>query len=162
MESKREDVTAGISRMSGLLDWWGVEGNQAVGEPIKRFQQLASGLRHAYSEAYAEELDALTAANDRLAKSVQGLLRSRKSDEFFSAQMDIFAGLMESASRQVTNWSELSRKIQQCCATVAQEAAEDMRHHGEAATEAATERAADSMREEQQRLRRAARESARG
>ena len=162
MESRREDVTAGISRMSGLLDWWGVEGNEAVGERIKRFQQLAAGLRHAYGEAYTEELDALTAANDRLAKSVQGLLRCRKSDEFFSAQMDIFAGLMESASRQVTNWSELSRKIQQCCATVAQEAAEDMRHHGEAATEAATERAADSMREEQQRLRRAARESARG
>ena len=74
MESKREDVTAGISRMSGLLDWWGVEGNEAVGERIKRFQQLAAGLRHAYGEAYTEELDALTAANDRLAKSVQGLL----------------------------------------------------------------------------------------
>lgn len=158
MESKREDVTAGISRMSGLLDWWGVEGNQAVGERIKRFQQLASGLRHAYSEAYAEEIDALNAANDRLAKSVQGLLRCRKSDEFFSAQMDIFAGLMESASRQVTNWSELSRKIQQCCTTVACEAAEDMRQHGE---ENASE-IAETAREEQQRLRRVAREGARG
>lgn len=158
MESKREDVTAGISRMSGLLDWWGVEGNEAVGERIKRFQQLAAGLRHAYGEAYAEELDALTAANDRLAKSVQGLLRCRKSDEFFSAQMDIFAGLMESASRQVTNWSELSRKIQQCCATVAQEAAEDMRQHAE---DTASE-AAETAREEQHRVRRAAREGARG
>jgi hypothetical protein len=158
MESKREDVTAGISRMSGLLDWWGVEGNEAVGERIKRFQQLASGLRHAYSEAYAEELNALSAANDRLAKSVQGLLRSRKSDEFFTAQMDIFAGLMESASRQVTNWSELSRKIQQCCTTVAREAAEDMRQRGE---ETAAE-VAETAREEQQRLRRAAREGARG
>jgi hypothetical protein len=158
MESKREDVTAGISRMSGLLDWWGVEGNQAVGERIKRFQQLASGLRHAYSEAYAEEIDALNAANDRLAKSVQGLLRCRKSDEFFSAQMDIFAGLMESASRQVTNWSELSRKIQQCCTTVACEAAEDMRQHGE---ETVSE-VAETAREEQQRLRRAAREGVGG
>lgn len=158
MESKREDVTAGISRMSGLLDWWGVEGNEAVGERMKRFQQVASGLRHAYSEAYAEELDALTAANDRLAKSVQGLLRCRKSDEFFSAQMDIFAGLMESASRQVTNWSELSRKIQQCCTTVAREASEDMRHHAE---DTASD-AAETTREEQQRLRRTARESARG
>jgi hypothetical protein len=158
MESKREDVTAGISRMSGLLDWWGVEGNEAVGERIKRFQQLASGLRHAYSEAYTEEIDALNAANDRLAKSVQGLLRCRKSDEFFTAQMDIFAGLMESASRQVTNWSELSRKIQQCCTTVAREATEDMRQHAEDTAAGA----AETTREEQQRLRRAARESVRG
>ncbi len=158
MEAKREDVTAGVGRMSGLLDWWGVEGNEAVGERIKRFQQLASGLRHAYSEAYTEEIDALNAANDRLAKSVQGLLRSRKSDEFFSAQMDIFTGLMESASRQVTTWSEPSRKIQQCCTTVARESAEDMRQHS---VEAARE-GAKTAREEQQPLRRTTGEGARG
>lgn len=153
MEGKREEITGGVDRMSGLLDWWGVQGNQAVSERIKRFQELAAGLQHAYSETYAEELDALTATNDRLAKSVQGLLRCRKSDEFFTAQMDIFAGMMESASRQVTAWSELGRKIQRCCTTVASEAAEDMRHHAQDAAAAAE----GTVREEQQRARRVAR-----
>ena len=153
MDAKREEITGGVDRLSSLLEWWGVQGNHTVGERIKRFQELTAGLQQAYSEAYADELNALNAANDRLAKSVQGLLRCRKSDEFFSAQMDIFAGLMESASRQVTTWSELSRKIQQCCTTVASEAAEDMRHH----SQDAAAMAAGTMREEQPRARRMAR-----
>src|ERR1041384_1210756 len=154
MELKRErdEMTAGVDRLNGLLGWWGVQGNQAVEDRIKRFQQLTIDLQRAYGEACSDHVGALNAANDRMSKSFQGLLRSRKPDEFLVAQMDILAALMETASHQVTTWSELGKKVQNCCATVARGAADDLRHQSQQVA-AKTE---ESAREEEQRARRAA------
>lgn len=150
MDLKRDEMTAGVDRLTGLLGWWDVQGTHAIESRIKSFRELASGLQQAYSEAYSDQLQGLNATNDRVSRSLRGLLQSRKSGELFAAQADILAALLESASHHVTTWSELGKKIQNCYAEVARETAEDMRNQ----SQEAAAKAGETVREEQHRARR--------
>lgn len=130
MKTKDDALTAGVERLTGLLGWWGVpiaSGNGMIDIQMKRLQQFAADLQKTYSDAYRSEMDALFSSNDRLARSFQDLFHSRQPQEVMAAESDIFATLLEDASLHVKRWTELTQKLQECCAAMARDAAEDLR-----------------------------------
>ena len=150
MDVKQNEMTAAVDRLTGLLGWWNVQGNQAIEDRVKGFHQLAIGLQKAYTDAYSDQLQSLNATNDRVSRSLQGLLYSRRSDELFAAQADVLAALFESASHHVTTWSELGKRIQNCYAEVTRETADDLRNR----SQELTQKVEETSREEQRRARR--------
>jgi hypothetical protein len=125
MDEKTARIMAGVDRLNGLLAWWGMagsEGNLRFEGQIKRFQQFAADLQKAYGEAYRQQVEALSAANERLVRSLQGLLLSRKPDELMAAESEILATLLEGASLQAQTWAELGQRVQECCLALASEA----------------------------------------
>jgi hypothetical protein len=152
MEGQRDEMTAGMDRLQGLLGWWGAQGNRAIEGRIEKFQQLTNGLHKAYGEAF----DALTTPNDRVSRSFQGLFGIRTPDELLVAQTEIMTSFMEAASLQMKAWSEISRKIQACYADVACETASDIGNQTREVVSTVQEVTQDNQR----RARRAAKESA--
>lgn len=130
MNTKDDSLTAGVERLNGLLSWWGVPiagGNGTIDSQIKRFQQFASDLQKTCSDAYSGEIAALFRNNDRLVRSFQDLLRSRRPQEVMAAESDILANFLEGASLHAKRWAELTQKLEECCAAMARDAAKDLR-----------------------------------
>jgi hypothetical protein len=156
MEVQRDEMTAGADRLRGLFGWWGAQGNRAMEGRIEKFQQLTNGLHKAYGEAF----DALTAPNDRVSRSFQGLFSIRTPDELLVAQTEIMTSFMEAASLQMKAWSEISRKIQACYTDVACETASDIGNQTREVVSTVQETVQEVTQDSQRRARRAAKESA--
>jgi hypothetical protein len=139
---------------SSVLAWWGVKGNRVMEDRLQRFQQLASGLHRACSEAYQDELDALNMTNDCVSQSVQGLLRSQRLDEFFAVQTETLSGLMKAAFIHMKTWSELTQKIQGCYVDAARETTSDIGQEAREAASEVQEKVEQTMRTTRQRIRR--------
>ncbi|MBO0800011.1 MAG: phasin family protein [Blastocatellia bacterium] len=154
MEVQRDEMTAGVDRLNGVLGWWGAQGNRAIEARIEKFQQLTGALHKAYGEACRYHIDALTATNDRVSRSFQGLFHSRTPDELFIAEAEILTALMEAASLNMKAWSDLTQKVQSCCIDVARGTASDISDQAREVTSAVEEVA----QTEQRRARRAARD----
>ena len=131
MNAKDDALTAGVERLNAMLGWWGVPiagGNGMMEGQMKRLQQFASDVQKMCSDAYSGQMGALFSSNDRLVRSFQDLLRSQRPQEVLAAESEIFATFLEGASQQATRWAELTQKLQECCAAMARDAAEDLRH----------------------------------
>lgn len=129
MSGKDDNITMGFDRLNALFAWWGVPsstGNGSIEVQMKRFQAFASDLQKAYGEAYSRQMEALFTANERLGSSVQELLRCRQPQDVLTAESNILAILLEGSSQQAKTWVELTQKVQDCCAAIACEAAEEV------------------------------------
>ena len=129
METK-DAMTAGIEKMNALIAWWGLPATNASGaveRHMQRWQTFAKDLQKAYVDAYSAEVTAAFDGNDRLGRSFQELLQCRQPQEFVAAESEIFALLLERASLRAKRWAELTEKLQDCCATMARDAAGDLR-----------------------------------
>ena len=116
--------------MNALLGWWGVPiagGNSMIDSQMKRLQQCALDVQKTCTDAYGGEIEALFRNNDRLVRSYQGLFRSQRPQEVLAAESEILATLIEGASPHAKRWAELTQKLQDCCAAMARDAAEDLR-----------------------------------
>jgi hypothetical protein len=130
MNAKDDPLTAGVERLNALLGWWGVpiaSGNGVIDGQMKRLQQFASDLQKTCGDAYSGQMDALLTSNDRLARSFQDLLRSRRPQEVVTAELDILATFLEGASLNAKRWADLTERLQECCAAMARNAAADLR-----------------------------------
>jgi hypothetical protein len=134
MDAAGDGVTAGVERLNALLAWWGVPSTAVNGEinaQTKRFQQFVTDLQKTWGDAYSGQMDALLANNDRLMRSCQGLLSSRRPQEVVAAESDILTAFLEGASLHVKKWGELTQKLQDCWAAMARAAAEDLPHQAQ-------------------------------
>lgn len=139
MKVKDESITSGLDRLNALLVWWGIpnaNGGENIGGQVKRFQVFTSNLQKAYGEAYSQQMEALLTANERLARSLQEFLHCRQPQEVIAAESSIFATFFEGASLQAKTWVDLTQKVQDCCAAMAREAAEEVHEHAREETSA--------------------------
>ena len=136
MDTKDNVMTTGVERMNALMALWGVpaaSGNGAMDGQVKRFQQFVSDLQKTSSDAYSEEMKALFSSNERLGRSVQELFQCRRPQEVLAAESDILASFLEGASLQARRWTELTQKLQECCAGMARDAAANLRQQAQEA-----------------------------
>ncbi len=144
METKHDEVSTGLHRVNALLTWWGVPDASwdREGETrIARFRQLTTDLQHACRETCSRQLEVALATSDRLAQSFQALARSRRPQQVVAMESDILATLLESASSHAKAWAELTQRLQDSCAAVAREAADELhRQAGKPSAAAETER----------------------
>jgi hypothetical protein len=134
MDAKDDALTAGVERLNALLGWWGVpiaSGTEMTDSQMKRLQRFASDLQRAYGDAYSSQVAALFSSNERLVRSFQDLLRSRRPQEVLAAESEILATFLEGASLHAKRWAELTQKLQECSAALAREAAEDLRQQAQ-------------------------------
>jgi hypothetical protein len=127
---KDGNITTGLNRLNALFTWWGVAnsyGNGDIDTPMKRLQACASDLQKIYSDAYGRQIQAMFVANERLAGSLQELLRCRKPRDAIAAELNILATLLEEAMVQTKTWVELTKKVQDRCAAMTRDAAMDLR-----------------------------------
>lgn len=136
MDTKDNVMTAGVERLNALVAWWGVPaaaGNGAMDRQMKRFQQFASDLQKTSSDAYSGEMKALFSSNERLGRSVQELFQCRRPQEVLAAESEILARVLEGASLQARRWTELTQRLQECCAGMARDAAANLRQQAQEA-----------------------------
>ena len=123
--AKDGNITTGLNRLNALFTWWGVpnsDGNGDIDTQMKRLQACASDLQKSYSDAYGRQMHALFAANERLAGSLQELVRCRNPRDIIAAELNILATLLEGALVQTKAWVELTKKVQGCCAAMTRDA----------------------------------------
>ena len=158
MDAKNDAFKTGMEQLNALLGMWGAAmpgGKGMIDVPMKRLQRFASDVQKACGDAYSGQMQAMIGGNDRLARSFQDLVGSRQPQDVLAAQSEIWATLLEGASQHATRCAELMQKLQECCAAMARDAAEDLRQE---AHEAAA--ATGSGEPEQPAVKRARRESA--
>lgn len=139
MDAKDNAMTTGVDRLNALMAWWGVpaaSGNGAMDGQVKRFQQFVSDLQQTSSDAYNEEMKALFSSNDRLGRSIQELFQCRRPQEVLAAESEILASFLEGATLRARRWTELTQKIQECCAGMARDAATNLRQQVQESTPA--------------------------
>ncbi len=129
MKPKYDALTAGADRLNALLGWWGApiaSGNGKMDGQMKLLQQLASDLQKTCRDADSGQMEGLFSSNDRLIHSCQELLHSRQPQEVMAAELDILATFLDSASLRARRWAELTQKLEEYCATLARDAAEEL------------------------------------
>jgi hypothetical protein len=101
MKPKYDALTAGADRLNALLGWWGApiaSGNGKMDGQMKLLRRLASDLQKTCRDAYSGQMEGLFSSNERLIHSCRELLRSRQLQEVMTAESDILATFLESAS----------------------------------------------------------------
>lgn len=129
MNTTDDAIAAGVKQPNALLGWWSIpiaSRNGMIDGQLKRLQQFSSDLQKTCSDAYSGEMDALFSSNERLVRSIQDLLRSQRPQEVMVAELNILATFLEGAALQSKRWAELTQKLQQCCAAIARDAAEEL------------------------------------
>lgn len=135
MNVKTESVTLELDRLNALLAWWGIPNanSGSIEGQMKHFQILAFDLQSAYGDAYRHQIETMFTANERLARSLQGLLHCRKPHEIIAVESNILATILEGASLQARIWADLVQKAQDCCAALTRERAKEVQKQSEEA-----------------------------
>jgi hypothetical protein len=136
MSEKDGNASMGLDRLNAVLAWWGIPNaniNGQIDDQMKRLQTFASGLQKACGEAYSDQMRAPLSANERIATSLQELLRCRQPKDVIAAESIVLATILESASLQAKTWVQFTQKVQDCCAAMAREAADEIRKEAAAA-----------------------------
>ena len=136
MDEQRDKPEANVEGFGTAMGWWGIDANQLVENRIQRFQQFASSLHRAYSQACEGQFEALTLANECVTRSVQELLGVRRPEELFAAETEVLSGLMKATSLQMKTWTDFTQNIQGCYMDVVRETTNDL---GREAREVASE-----------------------
>jgi hypothetical protein len=125
MTGKDDNFTMGLDRLNALLTWWGVPNGNAGGQidaQMKRFQTLISDVQKAQGEAYRSQIEALFAASERVAGSLQEFAHCRQPEQVITAGSNVLATILESVSLQAQTWVDLAQKIQESYAEMARQA----------------------------------------
>ncbi len=133
MNAKNETITTGLDRLNAAFAWWGLPaatGNGNLDGPLKCFQTFAADLQKLYGEAYGTEMTTLRGANDKLAGSLQEFLRCRQPQDVIAVEAKIMATMLEATSAQAKLWGDFAQKLQDCCATMARDTADELRSRG--------------------------------
>jgi hypothetical protein len=113
---------AELDRLNALLAWWGVPSandTEYIDGQVKRLHVFAANLQKACGDEYFRQVQGTFTANQRLVLSLEALLRCRQPQEVIAVEMGIWATILEGVMRQAQAWTELTRKVQGCCAALA-------------------------------------------
>lgn len=130
MTAKDETITTGLDRLNAAFAWWGIPtatGSGQIDAPMKRCQAFVADLQKLYSEAYSNEIGTMRGANDKFVAALQEFLRGQQPQDVIAAEASVLATMLEAASAQAKFWSELTQKIQECCAAMARDTADELR-----------------------------------
>ena len=131
MKPQNDTFTVGMDRLNALMGWWGVsaaDGNGLMNSQMRSLQKFVTEAQKICGNAYSEQMSALLTSNERIAHLFQELPRCQRPHELLAAESEIFASLLESASQQATRWVKLTQKLEECCAEMARDTADDLRH----------------------------------
>lgn len=129
MEANETPLSTYIERLNGLMSWWGMPGptgNTLLDHQMRRLQRFAADFQKSCTDAYCSEMEALVGGNERLSRSMLGLLQHRRPPEGGAVESEILAILLEGASHQTKRWADLTQKLQECCSAVTREVAIDL------------------------------------
>jgi hypothetical protein len=123
------------------VGWYrpGTAATDLLDAQMMRLQHFAQTMQQAYSDTYSRQMDVFNEASDRMNKTVQELMRCQGPAEFLSTETQIAAVMLDAASQRAQNWMELGRKMQECCADLAQSSIDDLRKRSEDLTDDASE-----------------------
>lgn len=129
MKDATNPVAEGMDRFTALLGWWGIlgDGSGNIDSHVKRMLQFGAELQAVCGEAYSSQTDAFITVNDRLTRSLQDLMHSRRPQDVAAAESDMVAAMFEGASTQAKRWVDLAQKLQDCSAAIARSTAADLR-----------------------------------
>lgn len=134
----RNDPPISLDRMNAVLAWWGLSSADGAGKfdgQFKRFQTFTSDLQKVCGETYGAQMSALLGANERIGRSFLELIQCRRPQDVIAAKSIIIAAILDEASLQTKTWLELSQRVQEYCATVASETADEIRQQANKATD---------------------------
>lgn len=113
--------TAELDRLNALLSWWGIPNlndTEHIDGRMKRLQAFAANLQKAYGDEYCRQIEGAFTANQRLVFSLQAFLRCRQPQELIPIEIGIWMTVLERVSQQAAAWTDLTQKIQGCCAAL--------------------------------------------
>lgn len=114
MSQRNPDPTAGVTRLNGLLSWWGLAGTTV---PISRqaslteAQRLAGAMGRIVADATAAQAGLMREAGVRNAQSLSRIMFARKRCELVEAQSRLIADCAGDASSQAEIWSDLMQAL---------------------------------------------------
>lgn len=134
----KNDPPMSFDRMDIVLAWWGLSGMDGAGEldgQFKRFHTFTSDLQKVYGETYGAQMSAFLGGNERVGRSLLELFHCRRALDVIAAESSVMAAILDEASLQTKTWLELSQRVQEYCATVARETADEIRQQANKATD---------------------------
>ena len=159
MDEQREQAGSTLDQYGSAMGWWSFSTNRIIEDRLHRFQQLATGLHRAYSQACDGQFDALSVANKYVTRSVEELLSIRRPDELLSAETEAISGLMKATSVQMKTWTDFTQNIQSCYMDVARDTTSDIGHEAHEAASKVEQQVEQTVRSTKQRVRRAVTEA---
>ena len=105
--------TPGLDRLQALFAWWGFPNNERSNSapPLAALSDAVAKLQRGYLDAFARNMDAMLAVNDRVSRAGTELLRARTMSEVSQVQNALFAALSEAAATHGDNWSDFQRLL---------------------------------------------------
>lgn len=128
--ANKNEASIGLDRLNAVFAWWGLSDVNSAGNvesQFKRFQALTTDLQKSFGDTYSAQVGSLLGANERIGRSLLEFLQCRRPQDVIAAESRLLAAILEETSRQTKTWLELSQKVQECCATMARETADEIR-----------------------------------
>lgn len=108
--------SAGVERLTGLLQWWGMTG---AAPEFERIVKVIGEAQQAYIVAAQRHMESVFAANDRIRNLARAAFDLQKPPEFLRAQMEIVEALTQTSAAYASTWTQLSTDIQRLCRELA-------------------------------------------
>lgn len=140
MTMKAEETKITFPWTSAPIGSWGMPpqiGPELFETQMKHLQNFAQNLQQAYSETLNKQMEVLNSTGERVAQTMQEMLRSQGAGEVLTAESQLASVVLDGASRRAQNWFELGRKLQDCYAGLARASFEELRKQSEEMAEAA-------------------------
>lgn len=112
----------GLDRINALFNWRLPKAPAYPEFPLASFQALATDLTEAYSQAWSQQMEASSAATDRLAGLMQRLVGARDPQSILAVEAEIVTCLTETGSANAKIWSQTAQRLQGCCSDFAKTA----------------------------------------
>lgn len=128
--ANKNEAAVGLDRLNAVFAWWGLSDVNSAGNvenQFKRFQALTADLQKSFGDTYSAHIGSLLGANERIGRSLLEFLQCRRPQDVIAAESRLLAAILEETSVQTKTWLELSQKVQECCATMARETADEIR-----------------------------------
>jgi hypothetical protein len=113
----------------GMLAFWGFDRmmNGDFDAHMKRLQSAASEIQEACLQAFNRQIESVAAANQTFAHLLEKAPRINQPKEAMAQASNLMAAVLESASEQSKTWANLAQKLQETCAQIVRETAEELR-----------------------------------
>jgi len=123
--------------VDALIEWWSPPSDFASDDFAawtRRMQGFTLDVqRHCY-KACCAQAEAMWTVNERLSRSLQASLTSRRRQEVLAGQAETLSHLLEGIATQAKVWAEMTQNLHKCCCAFTEEAVKESRAHAEPGT----------------------------
>lgn len=126
---EQQKTRSNFDPAQGMLALWGFDRMMSADfdARLKRLQSAASEIQEACVEAINRQIVSVTAANQTFAQLLERAPQIHQPKEAMAQASNLMAAVVESASEQSKTWANLAQKLQETCARIARETAEELR-----------------------------------